>query len=178
MYRLGLSQMPQRRYLFLPLLQCLQLQSRTLLQTIWHFLPYWKHSPNVNCRPSLTCWLYYTAHKLKMLFFFLMVGGNSQKNKKMTFCGMQILWNSNIFSEYSHLFIYVLLVAASCYKGKWCSCDRLDCIACKVKMFAVRPLVDWCPKQATNCAIPDGTTRRGHLGPRSGTSTAPRFLLS
>lgn len=52
---------------------------------------------------------------------------------------MQILGNSSL-SEYSHIFIYDLPMAASCYEGKLSSCDRLDCIACKVKIVAVWPL--------------------------------------
>lgn len=52
---------------------------------------------------------------------------------------MQILGNSSL-SEYSHIFIYDLPMAASCYEGKLSSCDRLDCIACKVKIVAFWPL--------------------------------------
>ncbi|EGV95454.1 hypothetical protein I79_001819 [Cricetulus griseus] len=46
--------------------------------------------------------------------------------QRMAFCNMQILRNSKVLSEYSHIFTYDLPMAASCYIGKSSSCDRLE----------------------------------------------------
>lgn len=58
--------------------------------------------------------------------------------QRMTFVACKS-YEVQVLSEYSHIFIYDLPVAASCYERK-SSCDRLECIACKVKIFAIWPL--------------------------------------